>query len=298
VDRLLLNPWISRAGNAAFLISVVLFVVRVLSGWNPLTLMIAVLLAIGVLLMAAPYFGRWRQRYMTGAIGRASEAALTRERQRSTDEIEHRPNCPRNAARVETYTETRRDGIEVNVTRCQDCGAARYVHADAPPSEWSSSAASATLGVATSDPAGRARGQLGEIRVRDEFGYGGDTLLRDGHGRSRADLIAATRRIETELMTIRRAVRDAIAEEIPPRSLPATEWDRHSDIFSDPGYTRVGDHGLRACRRAYVEADRLNHRTEGWRAPRSEGQLDELRELDSTVTGALRTLNTIIRTWP
>jgi hypothetical protein len=62
VDRVLLNPWVSRAGNAAFLIGVALFVSKYVSGWNPLLLLALPLLAVGVLLMAAPYVGRWRER--------------------------------------------------------------------------------------------------------------------------------------------------------------------------------------------------------------------------------------------
>jgi hypothetical protein len=62
VDRILLNPWVSRAGNAAFIISVALLVKRQVSGWKPETLLIVVLLAAGVVLMALPYLARRRTR--------------------------------------------------------------------------------------------------------------------------------------------------------------------------------------------------------------------------------------------
>lgn len=61
-DRILLNPWVSRAGNAAFLTGAALFVVRLVSGCDPLLLVAVVLLAAGVLLIAPQYLGRWRDR--------------------------------------------------------------------------------------------------------------------------------------------------------------------------------------------------------------------------------------------
>ena len=61
MDRILLNRWVSRAGNAAFIISVLLFVKRQVSGWKPETLLIVVLLAAGVVLMALPYLARRKQ---------------------------------------------------------------------------------------------------------------------------------------------------------------------------------------------------------------------------------------------
>lgn len=62
MDRLLLNPWISRTANAAFLVSVVLFIVRIVKGWSPLTIVVVVLLVIGVTLMVAQFVERRRQR--------------------------------------------------------------------------------------------------------------------------------------------------------------------------------------------------------------------------------------------
>lgn len=62
MDWLLLNPWVSRAGNATFLVGVVVFVVRLVRGWDPLTILVAVLLGVGVLLMAVPVVARRRPR--------------------------------------------------------------------------------------------------------------------------------------------------------------------------------------------------------------------------------------------
>jgi hypothetical protein len=62
VDRLLLNRWVSRAGNFAFLASAVLFVKSLVSGWKPESVLVVALLIVGVLLMAAPRVERWRLR--------------------------------------------------------------------------------------------------------------------------------------------------------------------------------------------------------------------------------------------
>jgi Arc/MetJ family transcription regulator len=48
------------------------------------------------------------------------------------DEFPHRPGCPSRPERLETYSQLRPDGIEVYITRCVDCGAAKYEHIDAP----------------------------------------------------------------------------------------------------------------------------------------------------------------------
>lgn len=141
LDRVLLNPWVSRAGNASFLIGAVLFVVRFVSGWDPLFLIAIVLLAVGVALIMAPYLAHWRKSQgMNERIRREGKAALQRRRSRA-QAIEHREGCPVNPDRVETFMQTRPDGIEVETTRCVDCGAAVYRHSDAlakgADREWS-----------------------------------------------------------------------------------------------------------------------------------------------------------------
>lgn len=48
------------------------------------------------------------------------------------DDIQHREGCPQRPERMESYFQTRPDGIEVKVGRCADCGAAAYRHGDVP----------------------------------------------------------------------------------------------------------------------------------------------------------------------
>lgn len=60
MDRILLNPWVSRAGNAAFLIAAGLFLWGFVSGLDPVLLVGVVALVTGVLLIAAPRARRWQ----------------------------------------------------------------------------------------------------------------------------------------------------------------------------------------------------------------------------------------------
>lgn len=55
LNRMLDNRWISRAGNASFLIGVVIVGVRYASGLSPLSIATVVLVALGVLLMLIPH---------------------------------------------------------------------------------------------------------------------------------------------------------------------------------------------------------------------------------------------------
>jgi len=60
-----------------------------------------------------------------------SEVRARRRNQMVIADIRHREGCPRNAARMETYPKVReRDGIEVMVGHCIDCGATAYRHGD------------------------------------------------------------------------------------------------------------------------------------------------------------------------
>jgi len=61
MDRLLLNPWVSRAGNASFLLGVVVFAYRIVRGQDPLWLIVILLLIVGVVLMATPHVARWNE---------------------------------------------------------------------------------------------------------------------------------------------------------------------------------------------------------------------------------------------
>jgi hypothetical protein len=91
MDRVLLNPWVSRAGNLSFLIGVVVLVYRLLAGQDPLWVLTIALLAIGVVLIAAPRVETWRLpaaapswRYGREKMGQRQVAQLTaleRERQ-------------------------------------------------------------------------------------------------------------------------------------------------------------------------------------------------------------------------
>src|SRR6266542_3728494 len=83
MGRLLDNVWVSRSGNAVFLVGVVLFVIRLVSHWSPLTVAALVLIALGVVLMALPHrsaFMRVRRpttrrgRPLTTSVGHDSEA--------------------------------------------------------------------------------------------------------------------------------------------------------------------------------------------------------------------------------
>ena len=59
VDRgVLSNPWVSRAGNAAFVGGIIVGGVRLAKGTDPVTVLTVVLLAVGVILMAAPWIRR------------------------------------------------------------------------------------------------------------------------------------------------------------------------------------------------------------------------------------------------
>jgi hypothetical protein len=63
VDRGLLNPWVSRMGNASFLVGAVVFVVSLLRSLDPLTAVGVVLMAVGVLYWLVRWLrGRKRQR--------------------------------------------------------------------------------------------------------------------------------------------------------------------------------------------------------------------------------------------
>lgn len=77
----------------------------------------------------------WTGRWLLPIIGFGTLVALgvALLRQRRVDErgVPHRPECPAKRDRLETFTKVRdSDGVEVEVTRCIDCGAARYVHGD------------------------------------------------------------------------------------------------------------------------------------------------------------------------
>lgn len=56
------NPWVSRAGNVAFLGGVVVAAVRLAKGADMLTVLTVVLVAVGVVLMAAPPIRRWMKK--------------------------------------------------------------------------------------------------------------------------------------------------------------------------------------------------------------------------------------------
>ena len=116
-------------------------------------------------------------------------------------------------------------------------------------------------------------------------------------GRSVSELVAATRSIRTEIRSLRLAVRDAIEEKVPPRQLPASEWNRLSPLLSDDAYD-LQEHAYRAASRVYVAADRMNHRAARWEAPLTEAQMDELRALDGLATSAIKVLDMVIRSWP
>jgi hypothetical protein len=60
MDRILLNPWVSKAGNATWLIGAIAFVYGVMSGWDPFVVIGVILVAIGVVLIAAPRIKKWR----------------------------------------------------------------------------------------------------------------------------------------------------------------------------------------------------------------------------------------------
>lgn len=53
------NRWVSRAGNASFVVATVLAVIRFATGWSVGTLAILVLFAVGVSLIAAPFGARY-----------------------------------------------------------------------------------------------------------------------------------------------------------------------------------------------------------------------------------------------
>ena len=70
MDRVLLNPWVSRAGNLSFLIGVVVLVYRLLRGQDPFWVITIALLAIGIVLIAAPRIetGDFRPQHNGGAM--------------------------------------------------------------------------------------------------------------------------------------------------------------------------------------------------------------------------------------
>lgn len=71
----------------------------------------------------------------------ARESALREEIKRVghvTADIAHLHGCPRDPARLESFAQTREDGIRVMVGQCVECGARAYRHGDvpvAPPAE-------------------------------------------------------------------------------------------------------------------------------------------------------------------
>lgn len=120
-DRVVLHPWVSRAGNVAFLAGAVLKAVDLATRASVSTVLVVILFVIGVVLMAAPLVGRWLN---SRDERRSPPGVLT--------EIEHRDGCPRDLLRMETWTDTRADGIEVTVGKCNDCGRMAYRHGDTP----------------------------------------------------------------------------------------------------------------------------------------------------------------------
>jgi hypothetical protein len=60
LDRVLLSPWLSRAGNAAFLAGFVVFVWRLVNGHDPSLIVGLVLLAVGISLMMLPLIEKRR----------------------------------------------------------------------------------------------------------------------------------------------------------------------------------------------------------------------------------------------
>lgn len=58
-DRVLLNAWVSRSGNAVFIVSVIVVVMRWAIGADVLTVLTPVSFILGIVLMAAPPLRRW-----------------------------------------------------------------------------------------------------------------------------------------------------------------------------------------------------------------------------------------------
>lgn len=93
-------------------------------GGRPVEIVVLTLSALLFFLgMVAPGLMRRRDRAQEAAVPQASLEAVL-------GDIQHRDGCP--AARLESYPQTRPDGIEVAVGRCMDCGAAAYRHGDVP----------------------------------------------------------------------------------------------------------------------------------------------------------------------
>src|SRR5687767_14586821 len=72
MDRVLLNPWVSRAGNATFIGGVLLYVAKLVGGWDPLNLLAVLLIAVGVVLIGGPRLRKqWVKRHAWEESGRS-----------------------------------------------------------------------------------------------------------------------------------------------------------------------------------------------------------------------------------
>src|SRR5438046_6640192 len=99
LDRFLLNPWISRAGNLVFLISVALLVKRFVSGWKPETLLVVILLTAGVMLMALPHFAK-RLRKQPMPTEPVASGVLTDTMKQLRAELRHLRDSEKNEAKT------------------------------------------------------------------------------------------------------------------------------------------------------------------------------------------------------
>lgn len=81
-DRVVLNRWVSRAGNTAFLGGIVVAIIKAAKGADVLTVATVALLALGVALMAAPPIQRWQRGRHELGVGPSSDdsaAALAQQ---------------------------------------------------------------------------------------------------------------------------------------------------------------------------------------------------------------------------
>jgi hypothetical protein len=79
MGRLLDNRWVSRAGNVSFVVGAVVFLIRLASGWSPLTIVTVLLIAIGVVLMGLSH----RDRLMRFRRGRRRNVGLDEQQARA-----------------------------------------------------------------------------------------------------------------------------------------------------------------------------------------------------------------------
>ncbi|MEK6328188.1 MAG: hypothetical protein AABM66_11800 [Actinomycetota bacterium] len=126
---LLDNRWIARAGNLSFLAGLVVLVVRLLRGL-PLTALIAVLLAVGTVLMALPYLAHVR-RSPPPSQGKEGHIQAKRLARRVNSELDASRKRVDDAVERGSFWNVRVEGLQH-----AEWDAARDFIADEAPAVW------------------------------------------------------------------------------------------------------------------------------------------------------------------